>query len=155
MNTNGKDVNGEERPRESRVWGLGPEDEEALRKLQAHFESLFPKTCPTCGRVYDSLLDYILNTERVGGAVSYDVELKAWQTNNPLGAVAMSNCSCGTTLAVTTQGVPLSDIHFFLDWVKRETERKKVTPKELLSAVRDEIRRRTLEAGGATTVERT
>jgi hypothetical protein len=117
---------------------------EVLTVLRRHFESLFPKTCVTCGRRYATLREYILMTKRLGSAKSYDADLGDWQTTSPIGSLAYADCSCGSTLALTTEGLALSQRQALLTWVKGETERRHVTPSALLDRLRDAIRAQVL-----------
>jgi hypothetical protein len=119
-------------------------DDEIIRMMRKHFEGLFPKVCPNCGRRFATLREYILNTKRIGATISYDAEMGDWETTQPIGAVAHANCPCGNTMVLTTQGMPLSQIHLVLKWVKTETERGGLSPKELIGYVRDEIRKQVL-----------
>ncbi len=89
-----------------------------------------------------------MNTERIGRPISYDAELADWDTPSPIGSVALTNCSCGTTLALSTQDMPLSRRVDLLRWVKDETQRRGVSPNELLDYLRDEVRRQVLDEGG-------
>lgn len=123
-------------------------DEDVFRIMHTHFEGLFPRGCPTCGRYFANLRDYILDTERIGDTISYDVELCDWEPEEPLGAVAFTNCPCGTTLVLTTRGIPVAVLHEVLQWVKTETARRGVGHMALIDAVRDEVRRRALGHGG-------
>lgn len=118
--------------------------DEIIRMMREYFEGLFPKVCPNCGRCFATLREYILNTKRIGETISYDAESGDWKPKNPIGSVALSNCLCGTTLALTTQGMPLSKTHLVLEWIKRETERSGLSPVELAGYVRDEIRKQVL-----------
>ncbi|MGV8075223.1 MAG: hypothetical protein AB2L11_11780 [Syntrophobacteraceae bacterium] len=119
-------------------------DEDIIQMMREHFEGLFPKHCTNCGRYFTTLREYILATKRIGATISYDAELGDWETKQPLGAVALANCSCGNTLALTTEGLPLPKIHTVLKWVRIETERRGVSSEELIGYVRDEIRKRAL-----------
>lgn len=119
-------------------------DAEIIQRVRAHFESLFPKTCPHCGRRYRDLRDYIENTQRTGPTISYDAELRDWKPAQPIGAIAAANCACGTTIALSTEGMALAQIHDVLEWVQVETARRGVSVQELLGGVRDEIRRQVL-----------
>ncbi|QEM67537.1 hypothetical protein FO488_04830 [Geobacter sp. FeAm09] len=122
-------------------------DEEVVRIMHAHFEGLFPRGCPTCGRYFANLRDYILDTELIGDTISYDVELCDWEPEEPLGAAAFANCPCGTTMVLTTRGIPVAQLHGVLRWVRDETGRRGVGHTELIGAVRDEVRRRALGSG--------
>src|ERR1700745_4266737 len=117
---------------------------EALEVLRRHFESLFPKTCATCGRRYATLREYILTTKRRGSTKPYDADLGAWKTTSPIGSLAYADCSCGSTLALSTEGLALSQRQALLTWVKSETERRHVTPSALLDQLRDTIRAQVL-----------
>lgn len=119
-------------------------DNEIIQMMHEHFEGLFPKVCSKCGQCFPTLRDYILKTKRLGGTISYDAELGDWETMMPIGAVALANCPCGTTLALTTDGMPLSKIHLVLKWVRVEVERRDLSPMDLIGYVRDEVRKRVL-----------
>jgi hypothetical protein len=117
--------------------------EELLRSLREHFEGLFPKTC-SCGRRFATLREYILGTELVRGTISYDAASGDWKPTQLLGTLALANCPCGSTLALTTEGLPLATRHLLLAWVRAETERRGVSPEEVVGTLRDEIRTRLL-----------
>ena len=129
-------------------------DAEVLQVVRRHFESLFPKTCSTCGWRYATLREYILTTKRVGSAKSYDADLGDWQTSSPIGSLAYADCPCGSTLALSTEGMALPQRQALLAWVRMETQRRGVTPSALLDGLRDNLRAQVLsevppEAGGA------
>lgn len=119
-------------------------DEEMIRINYEHYSSLFPRTCSGCGRAFASLREYITVTQRIGATISYDAELGDWKTTKPLGAAALSNCTCGSTLALTTEGIPLDIIQAMLEWIRVETEKRGQTVEELLDYVRNEVRKRAL-----------
>jgi hypothetical protein len=114
---------------------------EAIHLVRQHFESLFPKSCGTCGHQYATLREYILNTKRLGAPLSYDAEDGDWSTAEPVGSQALANCACGSTLALTTDGMALPSRLALLDWLKAETHRRGVSSSELLDTMRDVIRR--------------
>lgn len=115
-------------------------EREALQILRSHFESFFPKTCNTCGRQYRTLRDYILVTARRGSAHSYDADLGDWQPTSPIGSLAYADCSCGSTLALSTEGMALAQRHALLSWVRNETQRRGITSSMLLEELRDHLR---------------
>jgi len=57
----------------------------------------------------------------------------------PLGTMTYANCPCGTTLALTSQGMPLSQLWALLGWARLETKRRGLSPQELLNYLRLEI----------------
>lgn len=67
-------------------------DATLVRLVREHFEGLFPKSCSRCGRRFDTLRDYIRQTQRLGPAMSYDVEEGNWAPAEPLGTLVVSNC---------------------------------------------------------------
>jgi hypothetical protein len=119
-------------------------DAQALQTVRRHLESLFPKTCSNCHRKFATLREYIVVTQPVGRTISYDAEMGDWDTTSPLGSAALANCSCGTTLALTTAGMALPERQALLNWVRIETQRRGVTASELLERLRDELRRQVL-----------
>jgi hypothetical protein len=119
-------------------------DEDVIHAVRTHFEGLFPKVCQSCGQQYTNLRDYILKTERVGPAISYDAEIGDWQPADPLGTLVAANCTCGSSLALSTDGMPLARLHASLGWLKRESERRGETVEHILKRLREEIRRQVL-----------
>lgn len=119
-------------------------EREVVEIIRKHFESLFPKTCHNCGRKFATLREYILTTERLGPARSHDADLGEWDTAEPIGSQALANCPCGSTLALGTDGMVLSQRQALLSWVKHETQRRGVSPSDLLEHLRDQVRRQIL-----------
>ena len=116
-------------------------EEKVVRILREYFESLFPKVCSNCNRTFATLGNYIQITARIGLAMSYDAELKNWNTNQPIGSIAMVLCPCGTSLALSTQSMQLPLRLELLNWLRIETQRRGVSASELLEHLRDEVRR--------------
>lgn len=105
----------------------------------------FPKTCPNCGRVFQTLKEYIENTEQVGKPVSYDAEFNEWEPKKPMGTVAMSNCSCGSSISISSGGMPLPTLLRIMMWVKIESMKKSISVSDLLQEFRDEVNERALK----------
>jgi len=120
---------------------------EVVSVLHAYFSSLFPKTCNNCKRVFGGLSEYIRATERLGPSVSYDADLDDWDTPKPIGSAALANCPCGSTLALTTEDMPVPERLELLRWVRLETQRRGMIPSALLEHLRDEVRGRALRGG--------
>ena len=76
---------------------------EVIRIMRGHLEGLFPKVCVNCHRRYVTLAEYLLQTDHVGPAIPYDVELGDWNPLRPIGTVTFANCSCGSTLALSSK----------------------------------------------------
>ncbi len=119
-------------------------DEEMVRINYEHYAGLFPRACTACGKRFATLREYILATQPIGATLSYDVELGDWNTTAPLGAAALANCSCGSTLALTTAGLPLPVIQEMLEWIRVQMESRGVSQDIVLGWVRSEVRKRAL-----------
>jgi hypothetical protein len=113
---------------------------EIVRLFREFFERLFPKVCPNCGRRFASLREYLLASQRLWPSLNYDIELGDYKVPLPIGGLAMANCLCGTTLALSTKSMPLSQTHLILEWIRTETGRRGIEPTELLDHLRDEVR---------------
>lgn len=118
---------------------------EAIQTIRHHLENLFPKVCPKCQRTFATLREYQLNTKNIGPPMSYDAEMGRWHPLRPVGAVSLANCPCGTTLALSSEGMPLFKLWRLLNWARIETRRRGVSQQELLSQIRDVIRRQVLD----------
>ncbi len=100
---------------------------------------LFPKTCPNCQRIFATYRDYLLNTKPIGLPISYDVEFGDWKPAHSTGNLSLANCACGTTLALSSQAMPLPQIWQVLNWVKIETERRRCHVRDVLGHLRDKV----------------
>jgi hypothetical protein len=121
---------------------------EVISIIRAHLEGLFPRTCPTCQRLFPTLRDYMSMTRHRGAPIPYDAEIGDWRPLKPIGTMTFSNCVCGTTLTLSSEGMPLRTLWSLLAWVKAETERRELSPSELLDHLRDEIRQQVLVTPG-------
>ena len=119
-------------------------EEDIIQRNYEHFSGLFPKTCRTCGRSYATLRDYVLTTSPNGPVIPYDLELAELQATDPIGSVALAKCSCGSTMALTTQGQPLPQVQETLDWIRMESKRRGVSARQILADVRSKIRQRAM-----------
>lgn len=114
-------------------------ESEVVTLMRAHLESQFPKVCPNCKHHYETLREYLSTTTHAGSAMPYDADLGDWNPMRPLGTVAYANCPCGSTLALSSHGMPLRQLWSLLTWARAETRKRGMTPKELLNYLRDEI----------------
>lgn len=119
---------------------------EVISIMRQHLEAQFPQCCTNCKRPFATLREYLLITEQVGSAMPYDVELGDWQPLEPLGTVTFANCPCGSTLVLSSDGMPLLQLWSLLNWARTETKKWGMTPKDLLNYLRDEITRQVLAA---------
>jgi hypothetical protein len=119
-------------------------EDEVVQALHKHFDSFFPKVCPNCNHSFATLLEYIQVTKRVGIPIYYDADNNDWNTKQLIGTTALANCPCGSTRPLTTEDRPLTMRLELLSWVRMETQRRGLSPSELLEYLRSEIRKRVL-----------
>lgn len=117
---------------------------EVAETLIRHAEGFFPKTCPTCQRRFMSVREYVATTSPVGPFVSYDVE--SGRNTPAIGTLALSNCPCGNTLSLTTDGLPIETRARLLEWVRTEATRRNVSHTAVLSDLRMRMRALILES---------
>jgi hypothetical protein len=119
-------------------------EHDVVAVVRAHIETKFPKVCPKCGRVFASLKEYLQITTHVGNPVSYDADMKNWTPLKPVGTLSFANCPCGTTLAISSDGMGVMVMWRLLRWARRESARRNVSVGELLDGVRQKIDRQVL-----------
>ncbi len=117
---------------------------EAIALIIQHLEGQFPKNCPNCQRRFDTLREFMGNAKPVGDMVSYDLEMGDLTATNPTGTLTVSNCSCGSTLALTSEGMPLSRLWSLLRWARGEMYQHGMTPEKFLQHLRWQVRTRVL-----------
>ena len=114
-------------------------EEEVVSAIRDHLEGQFPKACSNRGRHFNTYRDYLQNTSRQGSAMSFDAELGNWAPLKPLGAMTYSNCQCGTTLALSSSGMPLLRLWSVLNWIRVETKKRNQTAQELINHLREVV----------------
>lgn len=119
---------------------------EVLAIMREYYSSLFPKVCPHCQRCFATLREYVNATRPVGRYMSYDVESGSWTPE--MGTLALANCPCGNTLALSTEDLKPATRAILLGWVKTEAERRSVDPSDLLADLRVELRRQIMAEPG-------
>jgi hypothetical protein len=117
---------------------------EIVRALRGFYEGLFPRQCSGCGRVYPTLRDYIVGTQRIWPSVHYDLELGDAAGAQPIGGMAMANCTCGSTIVLSSNGMSPEQTRVILGWIKSEMTQRSMKPEELLDHLRDEVRKQVL-----------
>jgi len=127
-----------------------PTDDEIVDTIYRVVLDLFPKTCPNCGKRYPDLASYIRGTRKIGPAYSLDAEMDSWRPSVPVGGIAMANCACGTTLALTTEHMSVEDSHRVLNWVKANMNKRGMSSEQLTGLIREKIRERALKEAETT-----
>ena len=115
-------------------------DKKEAVKLALEFSSrLFPRKCGCCGKHYDSLKEYLSSTTKIDRPISYDAEDGDFRPTDPLGTFSMHNCSCGSTLVISTMGMDLDLLWRYMDWVKAEAKKQNVSMRVILENLRIEV----------------
>ena len=119
-------------------------EDQAIKIISEYLKGQFPKTCGNCNHRFETLKEFYLEAKPVGNPVSYDLEAGDLQPEKPRGAVAVSYCSCGSPVALRSDGMPLFQYWALLLWAKTETVRRGITTAELLHHLRVEVRKRVI-----------
>ncbi len=120
-------------------------ENEIIKIMIDYLETQFPKRCNTCGKEFNSLKDYLRNTTHIGKPGSHDVDLGRWFPTKPLGTFALANCSCNSTLAISSRGMKLNVMWKLMRWAKKETKSRGITLEELLNDLRGKIDKKVLQ----------
>jgi hypothetical protein len=128
----------------SRIF-TGMTEADVTARMRAHLEKQFPKVCPNCKRRFESLREFLQIAKPAGPAMPYDADVGDWAPMRPIGLATYHNCPCGSTLAVTSEGMPLRELWTLLNWARIETKKRGMSPRELLNHLREEISREVLE----------
>ncbi len=123
-------------------------EHDIVHTLRKFFAGLFPRTCPKCGRTFATIREYVVATQPVWPSIDYDMELGQDTTSNPMGALIMANCACGSTLALSSRTLPVEQAHAIRNWIRAEAQRRGVEPAALINHLRGEGRRLILGEGG-------
>jgi len=107
--------------------------------IREYLDTLFPKECKCCGRHFSTLAEYILATTHLEKPISYDVELGDWQPITPIGTFSMANCSCGSTLTLSSEGMDLITLSQLMNWAREETQIRGIGMRDLLEDLRTKI----------------
>ena len=119
-------------------------EDDVVETLRVFISSKFPKVCPKCHRRFNSLADYLQNTTHAGKPVSYDAESGDWKPFRPVGTLSYANCSCGTTLAISSRGMKLIMMWRLMGWARKETRGRNISVEELLTQLRYKIDKKVL-----------
>ncbi|MEL6346123.1 MAG: hypothetical protein AAFV53_23640 [Myxococcota bacterium] len=113
--------------------------DQALYTIRRLAERTHPRQCPCCHRVFPNLRAYLTQTSPLGVPISYDAELGDWQPSEPIGTIILSNCRCGTTLSISTEGMALDEYHRLMRWARTAAKRRHCSMSALLDQVREQI----------------
>ena len=125
--------------------GRAMKENDVIEIMRDHISKKFPKECACCGKLYKSFAEFLRNTTHVGKPMSYDAELEDWKPVNPLGTIGMSNCSCGSTMSITSSGINLIILWRLMNWVRNEALKRGIAREDLLADLRSKIDRSVLQ----------
>jgi hypothetical protein len=114
-------------------------ESDVIRVMLEHVSRQFPKKCSCCGKQYASLAEYLRSTTHVGKPVSLDADMGDWQPKEPLGVISCAACSCGTTMAISSDGMGLITLLQLMNWARKETKLRGIGMRELLEDLRTKI----------------
>ena len=123
-------------------------EQAALALIREHVEKQFPRTCSTCARQFPTMKDYLRASSPLGAPVSYDAEEGDWNPAHPIGTYALATCACGTTLSLSSNGLPVWTLARLMMWARGHARRKGITFGELLAELRDRLRSEMLAEDG-------
>lgn len=123
-------------------------EDEVVRIVRSHVEGLFPRVCPTCGRRFASLREYLDETTHLSTPILYD-DISDEMPAEPMGPMSFANCPCGTTFAIGSKGIPTARMVELLTWAKDESLRRSIGIRELLRRIRDRIDEQVRAADGS------
>ena len=106
-------------------------DEEAAARTVEVLDRQFPKQCAACRCVYPTLRHYIQNTRRIGAVQAPDATSGDWEPQDPSGVLGFANCPCGSTLALTSDGMGLVTMWQILRWVRDRMQRHGLTYRQV------------------------
>lgn len=110
-----------------------------LRVMRLHADTLFPRSCRNCGRIYPSPRNFFENTAPVGSVISYDADAMDWTPSEPLGTLGFFNCNCGNTLTLGSEGMELEELWGLMEWAKSRCEASGIPLEVLLNDLREKL----------------
>jgi endogenous inhibitor of DNA gyrase (YacG/DUF329 family) len=113
-------------------------EDDVIRVMRVYIEQQFPRVCPTCGRRFESLRDYLENTTHLDSPIIYEKDGEDHSVH--LGPMSLANCNtCGTTITVGSSNIPRAQLAELLRWARRESAQRHITVRQLLHHLRDRI----------------
>lgn len=115
--------------------------------MREHLERKFPLRCSGCARTFTSLRDYLVATTHVGAPVASDLEAGAEvEGSSEAGnASSLALCSCGTTIALDSSGMPLTTRLALARFARSEAKRRGISFRQFLRELRADIDRSVLD----------
>ena len=115
-------------------------EQAAFALIRAHVEKQFPKTCSKCACLFPTLKDYLRASTPRGTPVSYDADAGDWNPVSPIGTFSLSNCTCGTTLTLNSDGLSAWTLARLMLWARGQAKARGISFRELLGEIRNRLR---------------
>jgi len=115
------------------------EEKEVITTIREFISKQFPKECNCCGKRYQSFREYLQNTTHAGKPISYDAEYEDWNPVKPIGSISISNCTCGSSLAISSMGMNLFTLGRLMNWARIEAKKRGVAISDILEDIRNKI----------------
>jgi hypothetical protein len=122
-------------------------EDDVVRQVRRYIEGLFPRVCSNCGRRFDTLREYLTVTTHLDSPILYD-DIDDEIPDDPMGPMSHANCPCGTTLTVSSGGIPTTQLVELLTWARDESRKRSIGVRDLLLHIRDRIDRQVLSQRG-------
>ena len=115
------------------------EERDVIKIIRDFVSNQFPKECKCCGKRYNSLAEYLRKTTPVGQPVSYDAEDNDWKPDKLVGTISISNCSCGSSMGLSSDGMNVFTLFRLMLWAKKEAWIRGITISDVLEDLRNKI----------------
>lgn len=124
---------------------MGLTEQAALQVLKEHFETMFPRNCSGCGRRFNDLREYFHETHSLGSMICNGGDAIDSTSTKPLLSITFANCTCGTTVTLSTMDMDESARCDLLQWLREEMKQVAAPPNQIFSALKLRLRRMVLE----------
>ncbi len=119
--------------------------DEVVEIMREYLESLFPKICPNCSKVYNSYEEFLHETNSEGAPVNYDdeydelTEHKEFLPLKPIGTCAFYQCVCGSTLALSSLKMPIMKYFRLLLWGRKYRKKNGLSLSEFMEKLQENV----------------
>jgi hypothetical protein len=118
---------------------------EVVAIMRRHVDAQFPKTCSKCHRVFQTYSEYVRTVTPIGTPVLFERTRGEGEAKAQLGTVSMANCTCGTTLSLSSRGRSQQPEVSITTWARERAEHEGITLEQLFERLRARLRTEALE----------
>ena len=80
---------------------------DVIKIIRNYVSTQFSRKCNRCEKQYESFAEFIRHTRFFGKPITYGAEISDSKSKMPFTAIDMVNCSCGTTIGISTKNMGL------------------------------------------------